>query len=91
LHFGSHLSHLKAKRRRQHVKTDAIIIRQLFATLNDYKSHYRYLQRWLAEQSLTLKLEQLTADHVRQYIGHMLTALRARLALRLEASERKTA
>lgn len=42
-------------------------------TLNDHKNHYRYLQRWLAEQYPTLKLDELTADHVRQYIGHMLT------------------
>lgn len=62
------------------------MIRQLFATLNDYKSHYRYLQRWLAKQYPTLQLEQQTADHVRQSVGHMLTALRARLALRLKAS-----
>lgn len=67
------------------------MIGQLFATKNDYKSHYRYLQRWLAEQYPTLKSEKQTTDHVRQYVGHMLTALRARLALRLEASERKTA
>lgn len=42
-------------------------------TLNDHKSHYRYLQRWLTEHYPTLKLEELTADHVRQYIQHMLT------------------
>ncbi|GIP35668.1 hypothetical protein J2TS4_48780 [Paenibacillus sp. J2TS4] len=41
--------------------------------LNDHESHYRYLQRWLVEQYPTLKLEELTADHVRQYVGHMLT------------------
>ncbi|AIQ18038.1 hypothetical protein H70357_16150 [Paenibacillus sp. FSL H7-0357] len=67
------------------------MIRQLFATLNDYKSHYHYLQRWLAEQYPILKLEKQTADHARQSVGHMLTALRTRLALRLKASERKTA
>lgn len=33
-------------------------------TLNDHKSHYRYLQRWLAEHHPTLKLEELTTDHV---------------------------
>ncbi|MGQ3480219.1 hypothetical protein [Paenibacillus sp. TY11] len=42
-------------------------------TLNDHKNHYRYLQRWLAENHPTLKLNELTADHVRQYVGHMLT------------------
>jgi integrase/recombinase XerD len=42
-------------------------------TLNDHKSHYRYLQRWLAERYPTLKLDELTADHVRQYVQHMLT------------------
>lgn len=42
-------------------------------TLNDHKGHYRYLQRWLTKQYLTLKLEELTTDHVRQYIQHMLT------------------
>lgn len=42
-------------------------------TLNDHENHYRYLQRWLVEQYPTLKLEELTADHVRQYVGHMLT------------------
>ncbi|RKP47849.1 integrase [Cohnella endophytica] len=42
-------------------------------TLNDHKSHYRYLQHWLAEQYPTLKLEELTTDHIRQYVGHMLT------------------
>jgi len=41
-------------------------------TLNDHKNHYRYLQRWLVEQYPTLKLEELTADHVRQYVQHML-------------------
>ncbi|MDQ0195650.1 hypothetical protein [Paenibacillus wynnii] len=33
-------------------------------TLNDHKSHYRYLQRWLMEQYPTLKLDELTADNV---------------------------
>ncbi len=42
-------------------------------TLTDHESHYRYLQRWLVEQYPTLKLDELTADHVRQYVGHMLT------------------
>jgi len=42
-------------------------------TLYDHKSHYRYLQRWLTEKYPTLKLDELTADHVRQYVGHMLT------------------
>ncbi|QJD85984.1 tyrosine-type recombinase/integrase [Cohnella herbarum] len=42
-------------------------------TLNDHKSHYRYLQRWLTKHHPTLKLEELTADHFRQYVGHMLT------------------
>ncbi|MFD0712972.1 hypothetical protein [Paenibacillus sp. GCM10027626] len=42
-------------------------------TLSDHESHYRYLQRWLAEKYTTLKLAELTADHVRQYVGHMLT------------------
>lgn len=42
-------------------------------TLNDHESHFRYLQRWLAEQYPALKLEELTADHVRQYVQHMLT------------------
>jgi len=42
-------------------------------TLNDHESHYRYLHRWLIEQYPTLKLEELTADHLRQYIRHMLT------------------
>ncbi|MFB9278861.1 tyrosine-type recombinase/integrase [Cohnella cellulosilytica] len=42
-------------------------------TLNDHENHYRYLQRWLVEKYPTLKLEELTADHVRQYVGHMLT------------------
>lgn len=42
-------------------------------TLNDHESHYRYLQRWLTEKHPTLKLEELTADHVRQYVQHMLT------------------
>lgn len=42
-------------------------------TLNDHKNHYRYLQRWLTEDHPTLKLEELTADHVRQYINFMLT------------------
>src|SRR5690606_31447636 len=41
-------------------------------TLNDHKSHYRYLQRWLTEYHPTLKLERLTTDHVRQYVQHML-------------------
>jgi len=39
-------------------------------TLNDHKNHYRYLQRWLVEQYPTLKLGELTADHVRQYVTH---------------------
>lgn len=38
-----------------------------------YESHYRYLQRWLIEHYPTLKLEELTANHVRQYVGNMLT------------------
>lgn len=42
-------------------------------TLSDHESHYRYLQRWLTEKYPTLKLEELSADHVRQYVGHMLT------------------
>lgn len=42
-------------------------------TLNDHKSHYRYLQRWLTERYPALKLDELTADHVRQYVQHMLT------------------
>jgi integrase/recombinase XerD len=42
-------------------------------TLNDHKNHYRYLQRWLTGQYPTLKLDELTADHIRQYIHHMLT------------------
>ncbi len=42
-------------------------------TLKDHESHYRYLQRWLVEQYPTLKLEELTADHVRQYVQHMLS------------------
>ncbi|ALS23393.1 tyrosine-type recombinase/integrase [Paenibacillus naphthalenovorans] len=42
-------------------------------TLNDHESHYRYLQRWLVDQYPTLKLDEMTADHVRQYVGHMLT------------------
>lgn len=42
-------------------------------TLYDHKNHYRYLQRWLVDQYPMLNLEQLTADHVRQYVGHMLT------------------
>ncbi|WP_068615362.1 tyrosine-type recombinase/integrase [Paenibacillus tuaregi] len=42
-------------------------------TITDHESHYRYLQRWLVDQYPTLKLEELTADHVRQYVGHMLT------------------
>jgi integrase/recombinase XerD len=42
-------------------------------TLNDHESHYRYLQRWLIEQYPALKLEELTADHIRQYVQHMLT------------------
>ncbi|WP_256762425.1 tyrosine-type recombinase/integrase [Cohnella sp. WQ 127256] len=42
-------------------------------TLNDHKSHYRYLQRWLIERYSTLKLDELTADHVRQYVQHMLS------------------
>lgn len=42
-------------------------------TLNDHKSHYRYLQRWLMENYPTLNLEEIAADHVRQYIQHMLT------------------
>jgi hypothetical protein len=37
--------------------------------LNDHKSHYRYL----AEHHPKLKLGELTADHVRQYVQHMLT------------------
>jgi hypothetical protein len=41
-------------------------------TLRDHKNHYRYLQRWLVEHHPTLKLEQLTADHFRQYVGYML-------------------
>jgi len=45
-------------------------------TLNDHKSHYRYLQRWLVEQYPTLKLDELTADHIRQYVGHMLSEQR---------------
>jgi integrase/recombinase XerD len=42
-------------------------------TLNDHKNHYRYLQRWLTEQYPTLKLDELTADHIRQYVQQMLT------------------
>lgn len=42
-------------------------------TLSDHESHYRYLQRWLAKKYPTLKLEELTADHIRQYVGYMLT------------------
>lgn len=42
-------------------------------TLNDHKNHYRYLQRWLTEQYPTIKLDDMTADHIRQYIQHMLT------------------
>ncbi|CAH1226055.1 Tyrosine recombinase XerC [Paenibacillus plantiphilus] len=42
-------------------------------TLNDHESHYRYFQRWLTGKYPTLKLEELTADHVRQYVQHMLT------------------
>ncbi|MCM3130073.1 tyrosine-type recombinase/integrase [Paenibacillus provencensis] len=41
-------------------------------TLNDHKNHYRYLQRWLTEHYPTLKLGELTSDHVRQYVQHML-------------------
>lgn len=42
-------------------------------TRNDHKNHYRYLQRWLVEQYPTLKLDELIANHIRQYVGHMLT------------------
>jgi integrase/recombinase XerD len=42
-------------------------------TLNDHESHYRYLQRWLTEHHPTLKLEELTTNHVRKYVQHMLT------------------
>lgn len=42
-------------------------------TLTDHESRYRYPQRWLTEHHPTLKLEELTADHIRQYIHHMLT------------------
>lgn len=42
-------------------------------TLSDHEGHYRYLQRWLTEKYPTLRLGGLTADHVRQYIQHMLT------------------
>lgn len=42
-------------------------------TLNDHESHYRYLQRWLSDEYPLLKLEELTADHIRQYVQHMLT------------------
>jgi integrase/recombinase XerD len=41
-------------------------------TLNDHKNHYRYLQSWLTERYPSLKLDELTADHVRQYVQHML-------------------
>jgi len=50
-------------------KTEGLKLR----TRNDHKNHYRYLQRWLVEQYPTLKLDELIADHIRQYVGHMLT------------------
>lgn len=42
-------------------------------TLADHKNHYRYLQRWLFEHYPTLNLEEMTANHIRQYVQHMLT------------------
>ncbi|WP_017756781.1 tyrosine-type recombinase/integrase [Calidifontibacillus oryziterrae] len=41
-------------------------------TLKDHESHYKYFKLWLVERYPTLKLEELTADHVRQYLHYML-------------------
>lgn len=41
-------------------------------TLKDHEAHYRYFKLWLVKHYPTLKLEELTADHVRQYLHYML-------------------
>ncbi|WCK53890.1 tyrosine-type recombinase/integrase [Aneurinibacillus sp. Ricciae_BoGa-3] len=41
-------------------------------TIQDHKNHYKYLQQWLVERYPFLSLEELTADHIREYIHYML-------------------
>src|SRR5690606_31393636 len=42
-------------------------------TLHDHESHYRYFQLWLVSYYPQLELQDVKADHLRQYVHYMLT------------------
>jgi integrase/recombinase XerD len=42
-------------------------------TINDHHRHYKYFRDWLFVNFPILSIEELTADHIRQYIHYMLS------------------